>query len=79
MVLKRKQKKKNREQLIAGLTEISPGVLASPGALKDPAMKKVLEKLKGDPSSLDSSGFKDRYNWKGDKVKRKRKRKTKTA
>ena len=56
--LKKKTKSK-REKLMAGLIEISPGVMVNknykPG--KDPALDKVLKDLKKDPSSLDKSGF----------------------
>ena len=60
--LKRKTKSK-REQLMAGLVEISPGVMVNstykPG--QDKALDKVLKDLKKDPSSLDKSGFGNRY------------------
>ena len=44
-------------------TQNIPGVLTSPGADKDPALKATLNKLAKDgPSSLDSSGFGGRTN-----------------
>jgi len=44
-------------------TQNIPGVLTSPGADKDPALKATLNKLEKDgPSSLDSSGFGGRTN-----------------
>ena len=59
---KEEDKKKKKDMKIASnLKEIAPGILASPGAMKDPAMKKVIDQLKKDPKSLDSSGFKDRW------------------
>ena len=48
---------------MAGLVEISPGVMVNstykPG--QDKALDKVLKDLKKDPSSLDKSGFGNRY------------------
>ena len=60
--LKKKSKSK-REKLMAGLVEISPGVLVNSGYKrgKDKALDAVLDKLKKDPKSLDSSGFGNRY------------------
>ena len=60
--LKRKTKSK-REQLMAGLVEISPGVLVNTGYKRgqDKALDAVLDKLKKDPKSLDTSGFGNRY------------------
>ena len=56
------QAKKNQDMKIASnLKEIAPGILASPGAMKDPAMKKVIDQLKKDPKSLDSSGLGKRW------------------
>ena len=41
------------------LKEISPGVMVNKGYKKgkDPALDKVLETLKGDPTKLDKSGM----------------------
>ena len=63
MARQRKKKTKKKDMTIASnLKEIAPGVLASPGAIKDPAMKKVIDKLKKDGAgSLDRSGFKDKW------------------
>ena len=44
------------------LQEVSPGVMASPGAAKDPAMKAVMDRLAQDPASLDASGMGTRFN-----------------
>ena len=61
-VKKKTKAKKKSDMKIADLKQIAPGVLASPGAIKDPAMKAVIDKLKKDGAgSLDSSGFKDRW------------------
>tara|TARA_R100000458_G_C8047320_1_gene96049 strand:+ start:261 stop:446 length:186 start_codon:yes stop_codon:yes gene_type:complete len=60
-----------------GLKQNSPGVMVNTGYRKgaDKALDAVLEKLKIDPSGLDSSGFGNRM-----KVKKKtKKRKTRTA
>ena len=48
---------------MAGLVEISPGVMVNKGYKKgkDKALDATLEKLKKDPSSLDSSGFGNRW------------------
>ena len=48
---------------MAGLVEISPGVLVNSGYKRgqDKALDKVLDALKKDPKSLDSSGFGNRY------------------
>jgi len=63
MARTKKKKFKNREKLLAQLKEISPGVMVNknykPG--KDPAMDKVLETLKKDPTKLDSSGMGTHY------------------
>ena len=60
--LKKKTKSK-REKLMAGLVEISPGVMVNSNYKrgKDKALDKVLDELKKDPSSLDKSGFGNRY------------------
>ncbi len=60
--LKKKSKSK-REKLMAGLVEISPGVMVNSNYKKgkDKALDKVLETLKKDPSSLNKSGFGDRW------------------
>ncbi len=60
--LKKKSKSK-REKLMAGLVEISPGVMVNSNYKKgkDKALDKVLETLKKDPTSLDKSGFGNRY------------------
>ena len=57
------QAKKNQDMKIASnLKQVAPGVLASPSALKDPAMKAVIDKLKKDGAgSLDKSGFGNRW------------------
>ena len=69
MAKTKKKKSKNREQLLAQLVDLGGGVLASPGALKDPAMKAVIDKLKkSGAGSLDSSGTGTHYNWKGKKI-----------
>jgi len=73
-----KQKKKTVKDLkIANLKEVAPGVLH--GGTMDPAMKAVIDKLKKDPTSLDSSGFGTRYDTRFNKVKRNKKSKTRTA
>ncbi len=48
---------------MAGLVEISPGVMVNSGYKpgKDKALDAVLDKLKKDPKSLDKSGFGNRY------------------
>ena len=49
-----RQKKKDDEKrrksmkIASNLKQVAPGVLASPGALSDPAMKAVIDKLKKD-------------------------------
>ena len=69
MAKTKKKKSKNRDQLLAQLVDLGGGVLASPGALKDPAMKAVIDKLKkSGAGSLDSSGTGTHYNWKGKKI-----------
>ena len=59
----KKKTQSKREQLMAGLVEISPGVLVNsnykPG--QDKALDKVLKDLKNDPSSLDRSGMGQHY------------------
>jgi len=59
----KKKTKSKREKLMAGLVEISPGVLVNSGYKRgqDKALDKVLDALKKDPKSLDSSGFGNRY------------------
>tara|TARA_R100001594_G_scaffold62635_1_gene96991 strand:- start:77 stop:271 length:195 start_codon:yes stop_codon:yes gene_type:complete len=56
---KKPKKKKNKEKLMAGLVEISPGVMVNTNYKrgKDKALDAVLDKLKKNPSGLDSSGF----------------------
>ena len=58
-----KMKASPKAKTIANLKTISPGVAVNenykPG--KDPALDKVLDKLKKNPKSLDSSGFGDRW------------------
>jgi len=60
---KGKMKASPKAKTIAGLREISPGVMVNkkykPG--KDPALDKVIKDLKGDPTKFDSSGFGDRW------------------
>ena len=60
---KGKMKASPKVKTIAGLREISPGVMVNdnykPG--QDKALDKVLKDLKKDPSSLDRSGFGDRW------------------
>ena len=60
------KKSKTKQKVVpapTGLQEVSPGVLASPGASKDPAVKAVMDKLAKDgPSSLDSSGMGTSFN-----------------
>ena len=52
-----------KAKTLASLTEISPGVMVNknykPGS--DPAMDKVINTLKKDPSKLDSSGMGKHY------------------
>ncbi len=59
----RKSKNKKKEKLMAGLVEISPGVMVNTGYKRgqDKALDAVLDKLKKDPKSLDTSGFGNRY------------------
>ena len=56
---KGKMKSSPKAKTIAGLREISPGVLVNdkykPG--QDKALDKVLKDLKGDPNKFNSSGF----------------------
>ena len=60
---KGKMKASPKAKTIANLKTISPGVKVNknykPG--QDSALDSVLDKLKKDPSSLDSSGFGDRW------------------
>tara|TARA_R100000008_G_C3556337_1_gene153407 strand:- start:48 stop:254 length:207 start_codon:yes stop_codon:yes gene_type:complete len=60
---KGKMKSSPKAKVIANLREISPGVGVNKNYKKgkDPALDKVLDKLKKDPSSLDSSGFGQRW------------------
>ena len=61
-VKKKTKAKKKSDMKIADLKQIAPGVLASLGAIKDPAMKAVIDKLKKDGAgSLDKSGFGNRW------------------
>tara|TARA_R100001530_G_C4314793_1_gene154047 strand:+ start:1647 stop:1850 length:204 start_codon:yes stop_codon:yes gene_type:complete len=59
---KKPKKKKNKEKLMAGLVEITPGVMVNTNYKrgKDKALDAVLDKLKKNPSGLDSSGFGNR-------------------
>ena len=52
-----------KAKTIANLREISPGVLVGPNYKpgKDPAMDKVIETLKKDPTKLDTSGMGRHY------------------
>ena len=63
MAKKKTKKKRNKDKLMAGLVEISPGVLVNPNYKrgKDKALDNVLDKLKKNPSGLDSSGFGNRW------------------
>ena len=63
MARTKKKKSKNREKLKADLRQISPGVLVGPKYKpgKDPALDAVIEKLKKNPSGLDSSGMGNRW------------------
>ena len=60
---KMKASPKAKNMKVANLKTISPGVMVNknyrPG--QDPALDSVLDKLKKDPSSLDSSGFGQRF------------------
>ncbi len=59
---KKKEEKKKSMKIASNLKQVAPGVLASPGAMKDPAMKAVIDKLKKDGAgSLDKSGFGNRW------------------
>lgn len=60
---KKPRKKKNKEKLMAGLVEISPGVMVNTNYKrgKDKALDAVLDKLKKNPGAYDSSGFGNRY------------------
>ena len=61
-VKKKTKAKKKSDMKIADLKQIAPGVLASPGAIKDPAMKAVIDKLKKDGAgSLSRSVFQNRW------------------
>ena len=42
---KKKEEKKKSMKIASNLKQVAPGVLASPGAMKDPAMKAVIDKL----------------------------------
>ena len=64
MAKTKKKKSKNRDKLVAGgLREITPGVLVGPNYKpgKDPALDAVIDKLKKNPGSLDSSGMGKHY------------------
>lgn len=71
-----KMKASPKAKTVANLKTIAPGVMVNekyrPG--KDPALDSVIEKLKKDPSSLDSSGFGNHM-----RVKKKTNKKTRTA
>jgi len=56
---KGKMKSSPKAKTIAGLREISPGVLVNDKYKKgkDKALDKVLKDLKDDPTKYDSSGF----------------------
>ena len=58
---KGKMKPSPKAKVLANLREISPGVLVGPNYKKgkDPAMDKVIETLKKDPTKLDKSGMGD--------------------
>tara|TARA_A100001035_G_C27780130_1_gene501316 strand:- start:233 stop:439 length:207 start_codon:yes stop_codon:yes gene_type:complete len=60
---KGKMKASPKAKTIASLREISPGVMVNSGYKpgKDAALDSVLDKLKKNPKSLDSSGFGNRY------------------
>jgi len=60
---KGKMKASKPAKTIASLREISPGVMVNKGYKpgSDPAMDKVIETLKKDPSKLDSSGMGKHY------------------
>ncbi len=60
---KGKMKRSKNAKTIASLREISPGVLVNDNYKKgnDPALDKVLDKLKKNPGGLDSSGFGNRW------------------
>ena len=58
-----KMKSSPPAKTVASLREISPGVMVNdnykPG--KDPAMDKVIDTLKKDPTKLDKSGMGNRW------------------
>ena len=60
---KGKMKSSPPAKTIASLREISPGVMVNPNYKKgkDPALDKVLDTLKKDPTKLDSSGMGKHY------------------
>ena len=60
---KGKMKSSPPAKTIASLREISPGVMVNPNYKKgkDPALDKVLDTLKKDPTKLDSSGMGNRW------------------
>jgi len=60
---KGKMKASKPATVVASLKDFSSGVKVDKGYKPgvDPAMDKVLEILKKDPSSLDKSGFGNRY------------------
>ena len=62
MAKAKKKSKSKREKLMAGLIEISPGVMVNKNYKlgQDKALDTVLDKLKKNPGSLDSSGFGNR-------------------
>ena len=62
MAKAKKKSKSKREKLMAGLIEISPGVMVNKNYKRgqDKALDTVLDKLTKNPGSLDSSGFGNR-------------------
>ena len=58
-----KMKASKPAKTIASLREISPGVMVNKGYKpgSDPAMDKVINTLKKDPTKLDSSGMGKHY------------------
>ena len=60
---KGKMKSSPKAKVVADLRQISPGVLVGPKYKpgSDPAMDKVLETLKKDPTKLDRSGMGKHY------------------
>ena len=60
---KGKMKSSPKAQTVASLREISPGVMVNTNYKKgkDPALDKVLDTLKKDPTKLDRSGMGKHY------------------